>query len=51
MIIVFELILQVLVWFFIEIIFVKVIKSLWRLIEKAYEFVKYLRKGETVKRW
>lgn len=49
MLIVFELILQCIVWFFIEIIFAKVMISLWRLIEKGYEFVKYRWKGEAVK--
>ncbi|MEK6480026.1 hypothetical protein WJR50_20960 [Catalinimonas sp. 4WD22] len=51
MIIVFELILRCIVWFFAEIIFVKVIISFWRLVEKGYEFVKYRWKGENVKRW
>ena len=40
MIFVFELILQFILWIFVEIIFVKVIKSLWKLVEKGYEYAK-----------
>lgn len=39
--IVLELLLQAILWILIEIIYLRIMLWLWKLIEKGYEFFKY----------